>query len=178
VRVDGQLVVYAYDDDGRAAHETQPTRRYIFPREQFTRHESESKLGPSYSFWLPWDAIGGQQKNIGLIARFEPHKGPLIVGEQTRHLLPGSRSLANGETAPKTEPIGEIELAQYSKASELQKTTAQNTTEAPSQPPSVTSISLAKGSWQNRLAASRPKPSETTPDVKAQQAPVAPDPAQ
>ena len=89
VRVDGQLVVYAFDESGRELHDTQPTRKFVFPAEQFVRHESESKLGPSYSVWLPWDEVGGEQKNISLIARFEAKNGPLVMGEQTRHLLPG-----------------------------------------------------------------------------------------
>jgi hypothetical protein len=89
VRVEGQLVVYAFDETSRAAHETQPTRRYIFPLEEFARHESDSKLGPSYSFWLPWDDAGGPQRNISLIVRFEPKGGSVVMGEQTRHLLPG-----------------------------------------------------------------------------------------
>ena len=89
VRVEGQLVVYAFDETDRAPHETQPTRRYIFPKDEFARHESDSKLGASYSVWLPWDEAGGPSKKISLIARFEPEGGPIVLGEQTRHMLPG-----------------------------------------------------------------------------------------
>lgn len=96
VRVAGQLVVYAFDETQREMHDTRPTRKYVFPAEQFVRHESPSKMGPSYSVWLPWDEVGGEQKNISLIARFETHDGPLVIGEQTRHLLPGT-SIANGK---------------------------------------------------------------------------------
>jgi len=53
------------------------------------RHMSESELGPTYSFWLPWDEVGGRQTEISLIARFEPKGGAVVVGEQTKHLLPG-----------------------------------------------------------------------------------------
>jgi hypothetical protein len=90
VRVDGQLVVYAFDETARKSHETQPTRKYIFPADEVVRHESDSALGPAYSFWLPWDEVGGPQKNISLIARFEPTGGPIVIGEQTRHFLPGT----------------------------------------------------------------------------------------
>lgn len=90
VRVEGQLVIYAFDETNRSPHNTQPTRRYIYPPEQFARLESPSKLGPSYSVWMPWDEVGGEQKHISLIARFEPVDGPLVVGEQTRHFLPGA----------------------------------------------------------------------------------------
>ncbi len=90
IRVEGQLVVYAFDEAGRKPSDNQPTRRYVFPPEQFKLHESNSELGPSYSFWLPWDGVDGVQSDVSLIARFEPLKGgTLIVGEQTHHRLPG-----------------------------------------------------------------------------------------
>ncbi|NOZ39371.1 MAG: hypothetical protein GXP24_03995 [Planctomycetes bacterium] len=151
IRVEGQLVVYAYDDSGRAAHETHPSRRYIFPAEQFVRHESDATAGASYSVWLPWDAIGGEQKNISLIARFEPKAGRLVVGEQTKHLLPGIRHLASGETAPATEPVGEIQLAKYTQQSKLQLPTV-SATPQPSQARQVTSIALEGKSWEQRLS--------------------------
>ncbi|MEM9353458.1 MAG: hypothetical protein AAGA92_10640 [Planctomycetota bacterium] len=89
IRVDGQLVVYAFDETNRQLHETQPTRRFIFPAEQFAKHESASSLGPSYSFWLPWDGVGGEVKKISLIARFESVDGPVLLSEQTKHHLSG-----------------------------------------------------------------------------------------
>jgi hypothetical protein len=89
VRVNGQLVIYAFDETTRPQYETQPTRRYVFPAEQLAIYESDSKLGPSYSVWLPWDEAGGPGRKISLIARFEPKGGPVIVGEQTKHYLAG-----------------------------------------------------------------------------------------
>ncbi|MGI9427112.1 MAG: hypothetical protein ACR2NM_00525, partial [Bythopirellula sp.] len=120
IRVEGQLVIYAYDEQSRAAYETQPTRRFVFPAEQFTRHESECQLGASYSIWLPWDEVGGAQKNISLIARFEPKDGAVVAGNQTRHLLPGSAQLATGETKPATKPVDEIQLTAYTQTSSVE----------------------------------------------------------
>ena len=96
ISVQGQLVVYTFDETDRDSHDTAPTRKYVFPAEQFARHEGPSKLGPSYSVWLPWDEVGGSQKNVSLIVRFESTQGSMILGEQTRHLLPGIM-LANHE---------------------------------------------------------------------------------
>lgn len=109
VRVEGQLVVYAFDETDRPSYETQPTRRYVFPAEQFGLYETSNKLGSSYSVWLPWDDVGGPQKKISLIARFEPKGGSLIVGEQTRHLLPGIEAPAFA--APETLPAATPSLA-------------------------------------------------------------------
>jgi hypothetical protein len=89
VRVEGQLVVYAYDESAQATPGAAPTRRYIVMPEQLAKQEGDSTLGPYYSVWLPWDDVGGPQKKISLITRFEPKGGPIVLGEQTQHLLPG-----------------------------------------------------------------------------------------
>ncbi len=155
IRVEGRLVVYAYDENGREAHETHPTRRFIFPTEQFVKHESECKLGTSYSVWLPWDDVGGVQKNISLIARFEPEGGPLVAGDQTRHLLPGTRLLASGDPQPTTPQVGDIRLAQFTQASQVQPLPGKKSKPAPA----TTSISLSQASWGQRLT----NPQKRTP---------------
>jgi hypothetical protein len=119
VRVEGNLVVYAFDETDRPDHETHPTRRYIFPMDEFIRHESESTLGPTYSFWLPWDEVGGQQRHISLIAKFEPKDGAVVIGEQTRHLLPGLTLDPNADKPQvakivQTENGEQVRLATYS----------------------------------------------------------------
>jgi hypothetical protein len=90
VRVDGQLVIYAFDETNGDPYKTEPTRRYIFPAEQLAMYESETQLGPSYSVWVPWDEAGGSEAKVSLIARFEPKNGAVVVGEQTHHYLAGT----------------------------------------------------------------------------------------
>lgn len=90
VAVDGELVVYAFEETGRDPTDNKPTRRYVFPADQIAQRHSKSPLGPSYSFWLPWDEAGGAQSEVSLICRFEPKGGAVVTSEQTRHRLPGS----------------------------------------------------------------------------------------
>lgn len=90
IAVEGQLVVYAFDELNRKPTDNKPDKRFVFPPGQFALHESQSEIGTSYSVWLPWDAVGGFQTDVSLIARFEPTKGGgLVVSEQTRQRLPG-----------------------------------------------------------------------------------------
>lgn len=123
VRVAGQLVVYAFAEDGREATDNCPTKRYVFPPDQFAKHESKgeeaSEIGTSYSVWLPWDVVGGPQSDVSLIARFEPLRGGgLVVSEQARQRLPGP-------------PRPATMLAEEQKASKIKRTafheTASNT---------------------------------------------------
>lgn len=94
IPVEGQLVVYAFDETAREPTDNKPTRRYVFPPEQFKLHQSESEFGVSYSFWLPWDMAPGAATDVSLIARFEPIKGgAMIVSEQATPRLPGDLRL-------------------------------------------------------------------------------------
>lgn len=168
VRIDGQLVVYAFEETEGQPRSTQPTRRFIFPKEQFVRHESKSALGPSYSIWLPWDEVGGERKNISLIARFEPEGGPLIVGEQTRHLLPGRAALVAKES-PSTSN-SQVQLAQHAPAvrssngastiptwkGHVVPALAVETAPQPKTKMTTTSIPLSNN-WKQRLAITKKK---------------------
>jgi hypothetical protein len=149
IRVDGQLVVYAFDETSRPSHETHPTRKYIFPPEEFVRHEGDSKLGPSYSFWLPWDEVGGAQRNISLIARFEPKGGPILVGEQTKHFLPGSSPdvLSTPQLAgeERSAVVNAVRLAAYSQhgAAAVPNLTAPPAGQSPTSRPQMSTATIA-----------------------------------
>jgi hypothetical protein len=104
ILVDGQLVVYAFDETGRDPTDNKPTRRYVFPIETMPSHMSKSELGASYSFWLPWDEAGGPKTEVSLICRFEPKGGAVVTGEQTKHLLPGPVVNAVANSGPPKPP--------------------------------------------------------------------------
>jgi hypothetical protein len=90
-KVKGSLVVYAFDETHRDPTNLVPDRKYVFTEEQFARHYSKSSLGHSYSVWVPWDEAGGEQKEISLIVRFMPAQGGVVVGDETKHVLPGNK---------------------------------------------------------------------------------------
>lgn len=100
IRVEGQLVVYAFDEEGRSPTNAKPDRKYVFTREQFAKHYSKSQMGHSYSVWLPWDEAGGFQKKISLIVRFVPVEGDVVVCEQASSVLPGPTPIANSDPKP------------------------------------------------------------------------------
>lgn len=107
ILVDGQLVVYAFDESNRAPTDNKPTRRYVFPADQLPLRMSISEIGASYSFFLPWDEAGGPQTEVSLICRFQPKGGAVIASEQTKHILPGTIAPAGNATASKPPVLPE-----------------------------------------------------------------------
>lgn len=90
VRVRGTFTVYAYNDDAEGNRLTnKPDRKYVFDECDLQDHYSMSKIGHSYSFWIPWDAVGGDQCCITLAPFFQAEQGALVTGDQGRMILMG-----------------------------------------------------------------------------------------
>jgi hypothetical protein len=97
VPVNGQLVVYAFDDSDPHAGTDQPTRKYAFTAEQLTRYYSNSELGASYNIWIPWDSVGGEERQIALFPVFIDDSGKMVRGSFANNRLPGKRALNEEE---------------------------------------------------------------------------------
>jgi hypothetical protein len=94
ILVDGQLTVYAFDEECENPENPAPEKKFIFPRETLASHQSESNLGPSYSFWLPWGEVNGPQRRISLISRFDDPNGKVILSQPANVTLPGRNAPA------------------------------------------------------------------------------------
>jgi len=93
VAVDGELTVHAFAENADGSQGE--VKRYHFTPEQFTTHFSQTDIGASYSVWIPWDAVGGDQTKVSLVPSFRAANGRLVQGEQALVGLPGKRP--NGE---------------------------------------------------------------------------------
>jgi hypothetical protein len=161
IRVEGQLVVYAFVEDGRISTDHRPTRRYVFPPQQFVKHESMSEIGVSYSVWLPWDKVGGEEAEVSLIARFEPLQGGgLVVGDQTRHRLPGRPRVEVAQKPAKAS--GQVEMALATSGGTGAVIPAGLTTTATEPEVTATTIPLPPG-FERHLSAPRPAAPRTAP---------------
>ena len=90
IKIDGSLVVYAWDDTDEAKSRKIPDRKYVYTAAQLEKHYSRSKLGHSYSVWIPWETTDGPQKKITLIARFLGRTGGEVTSKSSQVLLPGA----------------------------------------------------------------------------------------
>jgi hypothetical protein len=83
-------------------------------------------------------------KKVSLITRFEPEDGPVVMGEQTRHLLPGvaapSQQLA---ATPAAAPPQSVALASYAEHSIMDAPSGPHTSAIQS----ISSGSLPSAGW-------------------------------
>ncbi len=90
VKVDGDLVVYSYDDTLTNGGHTNPDRKYVFKKEDLQNHYAKTDLGHSYNIWLPWDDFGGDRRDISLVTVFSNEAEKVVCkGTLDRVLLPG-----------------------------------------------------------------------------------------
>nr|WP_233200448.1 hypothetical protein [Blastopirellula marina] len=115
VRVQGQLTVYGYNDSKSGPFDPEkPDRKFVFNADQLQSHYSMSKMGHSYSFWIPWDRVGGEQMDITLAPFFRTASGQVLMSEQSRHELPGTVSNSDSASGKEQMSPGEIVLPQVS----------------------------------------------------------------
>jgi hypothetical protein len=89
VQTDGELTVYGYDDDKQQGGKS-ADRKFVFRQSEFQSHFSETGLGKSYSFWIPWEKSGGPRKSVSLIPVFKSSTGKVLQGDQSVNVLPGT----------------------------------------------------------------------------------------
>ena len=103
VPVEGTLLVHGFDDS--APEPEKSVKRFEFTPEQFVRHFSQTDLGASYSIWIPWDAVGGEQRRISLVTSFRTAEGNLIQGIPATLVLPGTHpEVVEGDEFAKLSP--------------------------------------------------------------------------
>ena len=91
IPVDGKLSVFLYDDtEGDEQVKQEASKVVHFLPEEVQSNYTPTDFGPSYSFWVPWDAVGGERVMLGVIPVFTDSNGRMVVGDQAGHLLPGA----------------------------------------------------------------------------------------
>jgi len=89
IPVDGELVVYGFDDTGSSETKRTADKRFGFSAEQFATHFKEGELGASYSVWVPWDHDLEKKQAVTLIPVFITNGGRKVHGQPTKLELAG-----------------------------------------------------------------------------------------
>jgi hypothetical protein len=91
IKVEGSVVVYAFDAKAEDPMSSRPERKFVISAENLEKHYSESKLGHSYSVWIPWDEVGGEERELVLYTHLELKNGKTVYGAASRQILSGEK---------------------------------------------------------------------------------------
>ena len=96
IKVDGDFTVYVFDGNENDPAHTRPLKIFLFEADTLEQHYSHQKpLGHGYNFFLPIDEIGGEEKSLCLMVRFDDKldemSGKLPPMAQSNTILPGRK---------------------------------------------------------------------------------------
>jgi hypothetical protein len=103
VKVAGSMRVYVFDGESTDPQRAAPLKVFVIRSEDLDSHHSKTSLGHSYNVWVPWDVVGGPNRVLSLIVRFDGTNGGTVLGEPSTELLPG---LASG--LPQVSPVQQV----------------------------------------------------------------------
>jgi hypothetical protein len=98
IEVEGSLAIYAFDAEDESIESQKPLRKFAFTTEHLESHMSKTSIGPSYSIWLPWSAVGEEPRKLSLITRFEGVEGGTTISDPVIKLLPGITKKTDTQT--------------------------------------------------------------------------------
>jgi hypothetical protein len=130
VRIQGAVAVYAFDAEVLDTENVAPEKKYVFTAEQVDKHYSRCSLGHSYSFWIPWDTVGGPNRQVSLVTRFEGSEGGVVISPPARKLLPGVGNKDKATSEQNSESL--VQPASYIAAEVRPKESSTTDSHAPS----------------------------------------------
>ena len=100
VKVDGDMTVFVFDGTETDPAHAKPFKVFQFESDTLDQHYShQMPLGHGYNFFLPIDEVGGEEKPISIIVRFDDKlKDGFEVAQPVNTVLAGRRP------QPPTEP--------------------------------------------------------------------------
>jgi hypothetical protein len=88
--VEGTLTVYAFEETPDGKQGSGPSKKYVFPAKDLKKVQHDGPQGHEYEIWLAWDKVGGPERHIRLLVRFDPAGGgQVVMSENSRETLPG-----------------------------------------------------------------------------------------
>jgi hypothetical protein len=90
IPVEGQLVVYGYDENSPREGNAKADRKFVFPAEKIAQHFAPTDLGASYSIWVPWGQPTDPTTEVTLVSVLTSSSGTVVVDEGAKNNLPGA----------------------------------------------------------------------------------------
>ncbi|MBX3439997.1 MAG: hypothetical protein KF861_21080 [Planctomycetaceae bacterium] len=91
-KVNGQVRVYVFDDQGTSEEQGKPIHQFDFEAPAFAKYFYETSFGAAYQMFIPYTRKGSQETRCGLRVRFTPADGgPPVYSKMADVTLPGAK---------------------------------------------------------------------------------------
>ncbi|QDU37738.1 hypothetical protein Mal4_20550 [Maioricimonas rarisocia] len=155
VKVDGDVRVYLFDDQGSAEEQAKPIHQFDFDAQAWETFLRETNVGAAYQLFIPYTRKGVHQAECSIRVRFTPENGLPLYSKMASITLPGKKVVsptsqtASPEIAATQQPVPQsgVELAAHRDAAPLQPATPQQPVARPnfSQTIRPSNVELASG---------------------------------
>lgn len=123
VKIDGDVRIYLFDDQGTLEEQAKPLRVFEFDSGSWDVHLAQSTLGLTYTVFIPYTRRGVTDANCSLRIRLKPKQGPVVFSDFSNMPLNGNKKPQRGDDA---KPFSEEELKKITTdamTGELRRTT-------------------------------------------------------
>ena len=93
-KVDGDIRVYVFDDQGSLEEQAKPIHQFDFNSQAFDQYLYETNFGAAYQLFMPYTRKGSHEANCALRVRFTPADGgPPVYSKMADITLPGAKQI-------------------------------------------------------------------------------------
>jgi hypothetical protein len=89
VAVDGEVMIYVFDDVGTEEEQAVPVHQFRFDSVAWNRHLKEGSLGPAYFCFIPYTRRGIHEANCSIHVKFTPKEGTELLSDASQIVLQG-----------------------------------------------------------------------------------------
>jgi hypothetical protein len=91
VKIEGDVRIYVFDDNGSIEDQAKPLHQFDFPDGSLNEQLVPGSLGPTYQVFIPYTRKGPQEAKCSLRMRYIPKVGNTVYSEVVQVTLPGSQ---------------------------------------------------------------------------------------
>src|SRR5262249_50124870 len=110
-KVNGEVVIYVFDDQGQAEEQAKPIHEFKFPADSWNALLADGPLGATYGVFVPYTRPGIHSANCTLRVRYTPASGhPLpVYSEMVNLTLAGTKKQKSASaSAAGDDPAGVV----------------------------------------------------------------------
>lgn len=104
VLVEGDVMIYVFDDQGGPEEQSRPLHQFEFPSAVWQTFARDTNLGPAYQLFIPYTRKGGHYADCAIRVRLTPPEQLPVWSKLTNLPLPGRKTARSAESAAANVP--------------------------------------------------------------------------